>query len=161
LVGTTTAGSGTRFDIKEQGATNTELRVEVQGTGHNTNPGIDDGAWHFIAVVVPDSATFADVSWYVDGSTTDLNTSTNTLDIATGTGPLAFSDSILTAGTNDRVPNGFLDDVQVYDVAPNQTDISFLYNNPGSVIIPEPSTFALIALGLLPLGLVGWRRRRR
>jgi len=27
-------------------------------------------------------------------------------------------------------------------------------------LVPEPSTFALIALGLLSLGLVGWRRRR-
>ena len=31
----------------------------------------------------------------------------------------------------------------------------------GNAIIPEPSTFALTALGLLSLGFVGWRRRRR
>jgi len=29
------------------------------------------------------------------------------------------------------------------------------------VVVPEPSAFALAALGLLPLGFVGWRRRRR
>jgi hypothetical protein len=29
------------------------------------------------------------------------------------------------------------------------------------VVVPEPSTFLLAALGLIPLGLVGWRRRRR
>ena len=27
-------------------------------------------------------------------------------------------------------------------------------------VIPEPSTLALAALGLLPLALVGWRRRK-
>jgi hypothetical protein len=32
---------------------------------------------------------------------------------------------------------------------------------PSAAAIPEPSTFALAALGLLGLGLVGWRRRRK
>ena len=137
------SGSGTRFDVKEQGATSTLLRIEVQGTGQNSNPtNFDDGNWHFVAVTVPDNATFADVAWYVDGGSTDLNTTTNTLDIATGAGPIAFGDSILTIGTNDRVPNGFLDDFQLYDEVLDQSQISFLYNNPGSVIGTPIDDFA-------------------
>lgn len=112
-------------------------------------------SWQFVAVTVPNDATFADVAWYVNGSTTDLNTSTNTLAIATGTGPLAFGDSILTIGNNDRVPNGFIDDFQLYDEVLTQSQISFLFNNPGSVI-PEPSSMTLVGL----CGLAFLRRRR-
>lgn len=129
-------GSGTRFDIKEQGATN--LRVEIQGIGVNSSPPIDDGEWHFIAVTVPNNATFADVAFYTDGAfdpaTDDLNTSLNPLEVATGTGPMAFGDSILTVGSNTRVPNGFLDDVQVYDTLLTPAELTFLYNNPGSTL---------------------------
>jgi len=70
--------------------------------------------------------------------------SRNPLDIATGVGPLAFGDSVLTAGGvtgGHRVPNGFLDDVQLYDEVLTETQILFLYNNPGNVIEP-PNDFA-------------------
>ncbi|MFK7790972.1 MAG: LamG-like jellyroll fold domain-containing protein [Phycisphaeraceae bacterium] len=155
------SGNGTRFDVKEQDATSTKLRVEVQGTGQNTNPiTFDDGNWHFVVVTVPDAATFADIAWYagVRGGTLsgDLNTSTNSLDIATGAGPITFGDSILAVGTNDRVPNGYLDDFQLYDEVLTTEQIASLYNNPGSVI-PEPGSLALLGLGGL---LVASRRRR-
>jgi hypothetical protein len=159
--------NGARFDIKEQqpGSPNHMLRVEVQGTGLGTNPtNFDDGNWHFVAVTVPDAATFADISWFAGvrgGSLSgDLNTSTNTLALATGTSAIAFGDSIVSTitsptATNDRVPNGYLDDFQLYDEVLTSEQISFLYNNPGSVI-PEPSTALLGGLGLLAL----LRRRR-
>ena len=71
----------------------------------------------------------------------DLNTSTNALAIATGTGPLAFGDSIVSTvtdpgATNDRVPNGFLDDVQLYDRVLTDEEIRFLFSNPGEVVNP-------------------------
>lgn len=155
--------NGTRFDIKEQGAT-PDLRIEVQGTGANSNPAnFDNGNWHFVAVVVPNSATFADIAWYVDGSATDLNTSGNSLDIATGTGPISFGDSILTgAGLANRAPRGFLDDFQLYDEALSLSQIQSLHANPGSTIggavIPAP---AALPAGLAMLVLGAMRRRRR
>jgi hypothetical protein len=142
------SGNGTRFEIKEQqGATHTgPLRIEVQGNGFGMNPtNFDDGNWHFVAVTVPDNAIFADVSCFVDGGSNDLNTSTNTLAIATGSGPLAFGDSILTAGTNDRVPNGFLDEFQLYNRVLDPSQLSFLFNNPGSVIGSSGGDFAAYA----------------
>lgn len=159
-----TSGNGTRFDIKEQmngTAGEGTLRVEVQGTGLNTNPtNFSDGNWHFVAATVPNGAEFQDISWYVDGSSTDLNTSTNALDIATATGPLVFGDSIIVdpngaVTIDDRTPNGYMDDFQLYDEVLSEAQILSLYNNPGSVV-PEPSAAALLALS----GLALLRRRR-
>jgi hypothetical protein len=138
----TEPSNGARFDIKEL---NTNLlRVEVQGTGQNTNPSnFDDSNWHFVAVTVPNAATFADVSWFAGvrgGSLSgDLNTSANPLGIATGSSPLAFGDSIIStvtspSATNDRVPNGYLDDFHLFDKVLTPEEILFLYQNPGSVI---------------------------
>lgn len=157
---------GTRFDMKEVNVgTPGQLRVEVAGDGTTTDPtDFDDGGWHFVALTVSDNATFADVSWFVDGSATDLNaSSTSTQEIATGTGPLVFGDSIIagttsTDGQDNRTPNGYLDDFQLYDEVLTSDQITFLYNNPGSVIpIPEPSALSLLAA---VLGLSLLRRRR-
>jgi len=157
-------GDGTRFDIKELGASNTTLRVRVGGFGFNTNPpNFDDGNWHFVAVTVPNDSTFRDMSWYagVRGGTLsgDLNTSTSTLAIATGTGPIAFGSSIITAGSIDRVPNGYLDDFQLYNRVLTQDEIQFLYANPGSVIeaehMPQITSFTLVGGGVWELTLQG------
>jgi hypothetical protein len=154
--------AGARFDIKEQHASpsvNTMLRVEVQGTGLGTNPtNFDDANWHFVAVTVPSGATFADISWFagVRGGTLsgDLNTSTNPLEIATGSSAIAFGDSVITTITlpavnKDRVPNGYLDDFQLYDRVLTQEEILFLFNNPGSVIGVEvqPTITSFTAVG--------------
>lgn len=135
--------NGSRFDIKEQSGS-ASLRLEVQGHGSNSNPAnFDNGAWHFVAVTVPNGATFTDIAWYAGSRggalSGNLNTSANTLAIATGTGPLVFGDSIISTITsptasNDRVPNGFLDDFQLYDEVLTSGQISFLHNNPGKVI---------------------------
>lgn len=131
-----TTANGNRFDVKETATGGNSLRVEIQGIGGNSSPpNFDDGSWHFVAVTVPDAATFADVSWFVDGSSMNLNSSTSGLEIATGMGPLVFGDSIITgSATDDRSPNGYLDDFQLYDRVLTQAEISFLFTNPGSVI---------------------------
>jgi hypothetical protein len=150
--------NGERFDIKELGSN--LLRVEMQGTGQNTNPSnFDDGNWHFVAVTVPNAAAFRDIAWYsgTRGGTLsgDLNASTSTNTIATGTSAIAFGDSIVTTltlptATTDRVPNGYMDDFRLYDEVLTTQQILALY------AIPEPSSALLGGLGLLAL----LRRRR-
>jgi hypothetical protein len=145
------AADGTRFDIKESnhgGAS--QLRVEIQGHGANSNPpSFDDGNWHFVAVVVPENATFADISWFADGAPADLNPSANTLAVQTGTGPLIFGDSLV---GDDRVPHGYLDDLHVYRGALSAGQISELFENPGSVVSVLPADFNewAAAFGLAP-----------
>ena len=53
--------------------------------------------------------------------------------------------------------DGIIDDIQVYDTVLAESDIEFLFNNPGAAI-PEPSSLVLAALGLLSLAFVAWRR---
>ncbi len=156
----TNDGNGTRMDVKQGAGSDAALRVEIAGAGGQTSPtDFQDGNWHFVAVTVPNGATMADIAWYVDGSSTDLNPSNQTTAVSTGTGPLVFGDSIVDApSANDRVPHGYLDDVQLYDTVLNSSEISFLYNNPGAVI-PEPSSLALAALSLL--ALISFRRYQR
>ena len=51
---------------------------------------------------------------------------------------------------------GALDDIQIYDSALTSSEVTFLYNNAGTVI-PEPASLLLLALGSLAL----FRRPRR
>lgn len=90
---------GARLDIKE--TTGTDFRVEVQGGGQDTAVNLDDGEWHFVAVTVLEGGEFQDIGMYtvVGGAlTSDLNTSTSTLTIATGDSPLVFGDSVYDEG---------------------------------------------------------------
>jgi MYXO-CTERM domain-containing protein len=156
--GTAPAAANGRFDLRELGNPNTAtLRLETQGGGNliNTTPEIDNGNWHLITVVVPsETATLGDVRAYVNGNTaTDLFAgNTSAAAINTITSALVFGDSVL----GGRVPNGYLDDFQLYDEALTTTQIQYLYNNPGSVV-PEP---AAAALGLVGVGAFFLRRRR-
>jgi hypothetical protein len=128
-------GSGTvnygRFDLRENGVPNTStLRLETQGASISPNPAIDDGAWHFITVIVPnETSTLGDVRAYVDGDTgTDLFAgNTSATSINTITSALVFGGSVL----GGRVPHGYLDDFQMYGGVLTPEQIQFLYQNPG------------------------------
>jgi hypothetical protein len=132
------SASGYAFDMLEYWwdvpNNTTTLRVGISGAGLSTTPPINDGNWHFVAVTVPNNATFADIAWYVDGNATDLNTSVNTLAVATATDTLVFGDSHYAAAA-DRVPNGWLDEFRLYDEVLTQTQILALYNNYAPPVI--------------------------
>lgn len=148
-------GNGNRFDIR---LSNGALRLELQGAGVTTSALLNDNMWHHVAVVVPGAtATLADALLYVDGTPVE-NTSTSTLAVNTGTGPLRVGDSYWDAG---RDFNGYLDDVRLYDEALDATAVQALYNDglandsvarclqvsPASVIIGQYVTFNWDYLG--------------
>lgn len=58
--------------------------------------------------------------------------------------------------TGDYRFDGVVDDVQIYDSALSQNDVTFLHDNPGQTV-PEPSATGLLGA----LGLLGLLRRRR
>jgi len=64
---------------------------------------------------------------------------------------------------NDPANNFQIAELAIWDEILTNTQIQDLANgvNPNPAVIPEPSALGLAALGLLPLGFVGWRRRRR
>jgi hypothetical protein len=54
-----------------------------------------------------------------------------------------------------------ISEIRLSDIILGNTNIDTLQGNVFFFVIPEPSTFILFALGLLSLGLLGWRRRRK
>ena len=66
-----------------------------------------------------------------DGSPFDIGTGRNGADLVT-----------FAAGA-------LIDDVQLYDGILSEYDVAYLRANPGLAIVPEPSSFALLGMGLL------------
>jgi hypothetical protein len=54
---------------------------------------------------------------------------------------------------------GMVDDIQIYQRALTAAEVSFLFNNPGSVVVPEPATWGLLCIG--GLFVFAGRKRRR
>ncbi len=142
----------------------TGLGVHYDGgwyTTGNTTP--QDGEWHHMAFVVDNDTTDSFFSIYVDGTAIDVDPGTvgvQTTLTMTGKGIANLTQQTtnyrqrflgrFAGGTNLE---GVFDDIRIYDHALTAQEVTAL------TLVPEPSAFALAALGLL--GLLGFGRRKR
>jgi len=177
-------GSASQFDIVVENGSNansgdgnitTENRIGLRyGNGNvffdadNSGNDFDINTWYHVAVVydgttmdlesIGTASDGSGLSFYVNGGLVDTaagNLGNPTQALTTALADFTFGiDSQKAAFTGEYT--GLLDDVQIYNEALSATDVSSLYNNPGTVI-PEPSSTALIGLA----GLALFLRRRR
>lgn len=119
----------------------------------------DISVGQFVHVLVTRNATTGEESIWVNGTLeATRHGSSNAINVQ----------NILALGGNPgegRAFAGAIDDFQVYNRAFNASAVAFLHANPGSAVgqfaalsIPEPSTYALMGLGVV---VVAWRLRRR
>jgi hypothetical protein len=150
------SGAGTphniQFGIRNDGSTLTDIATAADI--------VTEDEWYHVAVTVDSSGTIL----YVDGVLGATSTSTAFFDDVLGLDSVLLGANDDSGGGVQWELDGKLSDVRIYDKALSFAQIGFLANpdNLGlAITIPEPSTLALAALSLLPLGLAGGRRRRR
>lgn len=73
-------------------------------------------------------------------------------------GAPSFGIGIRGASTALPLNGGYIDDVQLYSRALSSSEVNFLFQNPGAIIVPEPGNAVLL---LTLLGAAASRRRRR
>jgi len=119
---------------------------------------VTDGAWHHVVAVTETTGTASRL--YVDGSTYMGSNS--------GRNGLEDNDLQLLIGNNpqrmDRGWNGLIDDMAIWGRPLSTSEVDLIYNNgtgtPISLLVPEPSTIALLVTGALGLLAYAWRRRK-
>ena len=141
--GDTGGGSQVRYDFGLQSGTTDRYRMELNAgfSGSSTGTTITDGTWHHL-VAVWDSSTLTH-SFYLDGAA--YGTETEPAQNTGGTGGTNARDVVIGSGIRQaygvqnlaRWTDGMIDDVQIYDDALSVADVGFLFNNPGTAILPD------------------------
>lgn len=134
-------------------------RNRAAGNGVNTTSGIpiNDDEWHQLVMTIDLTAESDQLRLYVDGELFGVQT----LSGASLAFPTFNNFEVGRLGRSSPTDyyGGFIDDVQVYDTALSESDILFLYENPGQAV-PEPGTFVLAGIGLGVLCLFLRRKTR-
>ncbi len=155
--GTGTGRSWVYLDNTGAGPGGFFVRSFLAGVDNGSGFGeLSSGTWYHIALVVTDNGGNSDLQWYKDGVA--FNNNTNVLiEAANGAMRIAsFKD-----GTG--VLNGVLDEVAFYNYALSGTTILDHYNARFNSLlpIPEPSTYAMLGVGLAALAWGGRKRFRK
>ncbi len=147
--------SGTQYYVLR--VASSSARLGARNTTETLIAGttVNNDEWHHIAGVVEGTALR---ELYVDGAPVG----TGTVDVPALT-LNRFGIGALTRNTPYSPADlytGWMDDVQLYDTILGPEDIAWLHDNPGSAIIPEPSSLLLLLLGAAGLFASARRRRR-
>ena len=111
---------------------------------------IEDSTWRHVAFTYDGTATHDGLIIYIDGSLASVTNAADTLE----TTESILNDVPVILGAREgggQCSTGLLDEVRIYSGVLTAGEVAAL-------VVPEPSTFVLLGIGLASLLL--WRRRK-